>query len=122
MAGHALILDLRITSAIVDNILYTATLLPITMFLTKTMPGRIQESSGGAVSGACFGGNGTIIGASANVVTTGIMEKPDTSNVLPVHEAGGSHNDHSPDSVLGLPANSLLGSSENSVYARGPRT
>jgi Na+/H+ antiporter NhaD/arsenite permease-like protein len=25
--------------------------------------------------GACYGGNGTIIGASANVITTGIAEK-----------------------------------------------
>lgn len=64
------------TSAIVDNIPYTATLLPITMFLTKTMPGADSGVLWWALSlGACFGGNGTIIGASANVVTTGIMEK-----------------------------------------------
>jgi Na+/H+ antiporter NhaD/arsenite permease-like protein len=65
-----------ITSAIVDNIPYTATMLPITMFLTKTMPGAESGVLWWALSlGACFGGNGTIIGASANVVTTGIMEK-----------------------------------------------
>ncbi len=64
------------TSAIVDNIPYTATMLPITLFLTKTMPGAESGVLWWALSlGACFGGNGTIIGASANVVTTGIMEK-----------------------------------------------
>ncbi|HMK36926.1 MAG TPA: ArsB/NhaD family transporter [Desulfomonilaceae bacterium] len=64
------------TSAIVDNIPYTATMLPITMFLTKTMPGAESGVLWWALSlGACFGGNGTIIGASANVVTTGIAEK-----------------------------------------------
>jgi Na+/H+ antiporter NhaD/arsenite permease-like protein len=64
------------TSAIVDNIPYTATMLPITMFLTKTMPGADSGVLWWALSlGACFGGNGTIIGASANVVTTGIMER-----------------------------------------------
>ncbi|MBI5252362.1 MAG: anion permease [Desulfomonile tiedjei] len=65
-----------ITSAIVDNIPYTATMLPITLFLTKTMPGAESGVLWWALAlGACFGGNGTIIGASANVVTTGIAEK-----------------------------------------------
>ena len=63
-------------SAIVDNIPYTATMLPITLFLTKTMPGAETGVLWWALAlGACFGGNGTIIGASANVVTTGIAEK-----------------------------------------------
>ncbi len=65
-----------ITSAIVDNIPYTATMLPVVMFLTKTLPGAESGVLWWALAlGACFGGNGTIIGASANVVTTGIAEK-----------------------------------------------
>jgi Na+/H+ antiporter NhaD/arsenite permease-like protein len=65
-----------IASAIVDNIPYTATMLPITLFLTKTLPGAESGVLWWALAlGACFGGNGTIIGASANVVTTGIAEK-----------------------------------------------
>ena len=63
-------------SAIVDNIPFTATMLPIVAFLTKTIPGA---ESGvlwwGLALGACFGGNATVIGASANVITTGIAEK-----------------------------------------------
>lgn len=65
-----------ITSAIVDNIPYTATMLPIVLFLNKAIPGAESGVLWWALSlGACFGGNGTIIGASANVVTTGIAEK-----------------------------------------------
>jgi Na+/H+ antiporter NhaD/arsenite permease-like protein len=63
-------------SAIVDNIPYTATMLPVVMFLGKTLPGAETGVLWWALAlGACFGGNGTIIGASANVVTTGIAEK-----------------------------------------------
>jgi Na+/H+ antiporter NhaD/arsenite permease-like protein len=63
-------------SAIVDNIPYTATMLPIVLFLNKTIPGAETGVLWWALAlGACFGGNGTIIGASANVVTTGIAEK-----------------------------------------------
>ncbi len=64
------------SSAIIDNIPYTATMLPIVAFLGKTIPGGESGVLWWALSlGACFGGNGTIIGASANVVTTGIAEK-----------------------------------------------
>ena len=65
-----------IASAIVDNIPFTATMLPITAFLGTTIPGAETGVLWWALAlGACFGGNGTIIGASANVVTTGIAEK-----------------------------------------------
>jgi Na+/H+ antiporter NhaD/arsenite permease-like protein len=65
-----------ILSAIVDNIPFTATMLPVVAFLTKTMPGAESGVLWWALAlGACFGGNGTIIGASANVITTGIAEK-----------------------------------------------
>lgn len=65
-----------IASAIVDNIPYTATMLPIVAFLNTTIPGAESGVLWWSLAlGACFGGNGTIIGASANVVTTGIAEK-----------------------------------------------
>jgi Na+/H+ antiporter NhaD/arsenite permease-like protein len=51
-------------------------MLPITAFLGTTIPGAETGVLWWALAlGACFGGNGTIIGASANVVTTGIAEK-----------------------------------------------
>ncbi len=65
-----------IASAIVDNIPYTATMLPIVAFLNKTIPGAESGVLWWALAlGACFGGNGSVIGASANVVTTGIAER-----------------------------------------------
>lgn len=64
-----------IMSAFVDNIPFTATMLPIVAYLTKVIPGAESGVLWWALAlGACFGGNGTIIGASANVVTMGIAE------------------------------------------------
>jgi len=65
-----------IMSAFVDNIPFTATMLPITTYLTKVIPGAAETNVlwWALALGACFGGNGTMIGASANVVTVGIAE------------------------------------------------
>jgi Na+/H+ antiporter NhaD/arsenite permease-like protein len=65
-----------IMSAFIDNIPFTATMLPITAYLTNVIPGAAdQHVLWWALSlGACLGGNGTMIGASANVVTMGIAE------------------------------------------------
>jgi len=63
-----------IMSAFVDNIPFTATMLPIVYYLTKVIPGSENTLWWALAVGACFGGNGTIIGASANVVTMGIAE------------------------------------------------
>jgi Na+/H+ antiporter NhaD/arsenite permease-like protein len=65
-----------IMSAFVDNIPFTATMLPITAYLTKVIPGAAETNVlwWALALGACFGGNGTMIGASANVVTVGIAE------------------------------------------------
>jgi Na+/H+ antiporter NhaD/arsenite permease-like protein len=65
-----------LASAAVDNIPFTATMLPIVAFLNTTIPGAESGVLWWALAlGACFGGNGTMIGASANVVTVGLAEK-----------------------------------------------
>jgi Na+/H+ antiporter NhaD/arsenite permease-like protein len=65
-----------ILSAIIDNIPFTATMLPIVAYLTGVIPGAEGGILWWALSlGACLGGNGTMIGASANVVTVGMLEK-----------------------------------------------
>jgi len=65
-----------ISSAIVDNIPFTATMLPIVGYLSQVIPGGESMVLWWALSiGACYGGNGTLIGASANVVTAGLAEK-----------------------------------------------
>ncbi len=65
-----------IASAFIDNIPFTATMLPIIAFLNQTIPGAESGVLWWSLSlGACLGGNGTMIGASANVVTVGMAEK-----------------------------------------------
>ena len=63
-----------IMSAFVDNIPFTATMLPIVAYLSQVIPGAENTLWWALALGACYGGNGTIIGASANVVTIGIAE------------------------------------------------
>ncbi|MBU4353777.1 MAG: ArsB/NhaD family transporter [Proteobacteria bacterium] len=65
-----------IASAFIDNIPFTATMLPIVAFLNQTIPGAESGVLWWSLAlGACLGGNGTMIGASANVVTVGLSEK-----------------------------------------------
>jgi Na+/H+ antiporter NhaD/arsenite permease-like protein len=65
-----------IASAIIDNIPFTATMLPIVAYLTTAIPGAQSGILWWALAlGACLGGNGTMIGASANVVTVGMAER-----------------------------------------------
>jgi len=63
-----------IMSAFVDNIPFTATMLPIVAYLSQVIPGSGNTLWWALALGACLGGNGTMIGASANVVTIGIAE------------------------------------------------
>jgi Na+/H+ antiporter NhaD/arsenite permease-like protein len=61
-------------SAVVDNIPYTATAIPVVHRLTQG--GMNNEALWWALSlGACLGGNLTIIGASANVVVANVAER-----------------------------------------------
>jgi len=64
-----------IASAFVDNIPFTATMLPIVAFLNQSMEVPNDVLWWSLALGACLGGNGTMIGASANVVTVGLAEK-----------------------------------------------
>jgi len=62
-----------IASAIVDNIPLTAAMIPLIHDLGATMD--VYPLWWALALGACLGGNGTIIGASANVVVIGIAER-----------------------------------------------
>jgi Na+/H+ antiporter NhaD/arsenite permease-like protein len=65
-----------IASAFIDNIPFTATMLPIVLFMSESF-GLPKDNVlwWSLALGACLGGNGTMIGASANVVTVGMAEK-----------------------------------------------
>jgi len=64
-------------SGIIDNIPFTAAMLPVVGFLTRTIPGAsTSQALFYALSiGAAMGGNSSLIGASANLVTAGIAEQ-----------------------------------------------
>jgi Na+/H+ antiporter NhaD/arsenite permease-like protein len=65
-----------IASAFIDNIPFTATMLPIVLFLSESFGLPKDNVLWWSLSlGACLGGNGTMIGASANVVTVGLAER-----------------------------------------------
>lgn len=62
-------------SMIVANIPFTAAMLPVVGFLTATVPGAQGKVLFYCLSvGSAMGGNGSLIGASANMVTAGIAE------------------------------------------------
>lgn len=60
-------------SGVVDNIPYTATMIPVVESLTHTMAG--QPLWWCLALGACLGGNATLVGASANVVMASLSER-----------------------------------------------
>jgi len=67
-----------IASAFVDNIPFVATMIPLIhkMGALAGMSPQALEPLWWALSlGACLGGNGTVIGASANVIVAGLAEK-----------------------------------------------
>ncbi len=65
-----------VLSMIVANIPFTAAMLPVVGYLTLTVPGAESKVLFYCLSvGAAMGGNGTLIGASANLVTAGIAER-----------------------------------------------
>ncbi len=82
MVGDSLLLAMlavtwisAVLSMIIANIPFTAAMLPVIAFLTATVPGAESKVLFYCLSvGAAMGGNGSLIGASANMVTAGISE------------------------------------------------
>jgi Na+/H+ antiporter NhaD/arsenite permease-like protein len=64
-----------IASAFIDNIPYTATMIPVVMQIAHDLNIDLGPMIWALAFGACLGGNGTLIGASANVVTAGMAEE-----------------------------------------------
>lgn len=62
-------------SMVIANIPFTAAMLPVIGFLTATVPGAESKALFFCLSvGSAMGGNGSLIGASANMVTAGIAD------------------------------------------------
>lgn len=64
-----------VLSAFIDNIPYVIVSIPIVMTLSTTLPGNTEVLWWALALGACLGGNGTMVGASANVTLIGLAEK-----------------------------------------------
>ncbi|HHH41995.1 MAG TPA: citrate transporter [Chloroflexi bacterium] len=63
-------------SALVANIPFAAAMLPVAAYLTQTIPGAGNNVLYWALAlGTCLGGNATLIGAAANIVTAGVAER-----------------------------------------------
>ena len=67
-------------STVIANIPFTAAMLPVVGFLSGTVPGAHSKVLFYCLSvGSAMGGNGSLIGASANMVTAGIAERAGSS-------------------------------------------
>ena len=64
-----------VASAFIDNIPYTATMIPIVLQISQGANVDLGPLIWALAFGACLGGNGTLIGASANVVMAGMSEE-----------------------------------------------
>ena len=64
-----------IASAFIDNIPYTITMIPVVLQISTSLNLDLGPMIWALAFGACLGGNGTLIGASANVVTAGMSEE-----------------------------------------------
>jgi Na+/H+ antiporter NhaD/arsenite permease-like protein len=64
-----------IISGFLDNIPFTITMIPIIHLMLETNPIPNNILWWALAFGACFGGNITMIGSSANIVSIGIAKK-----------------------------------------------
>src|SRR4051812_3852397 len=76
-AGYSILWAAAILSAILDNIPFVATMIPLIKSMAPAFGGadKIEPLWWCLALGACLGGNGTLIGASANLVIAGLGER-----------------------------------------------
>ncbi|MFO8037023.1 MAG: SLC13 family permease [Anaerolineales bacterium] len=83
LVGESLVLTMMtvtwmsaLFSMVVANIPFTTAMLPVVAFLSTTVPGADNKVLYYCLSvGAAMGGNGSLIGASANMITAGIAQR-----------------------------------------------
>jgi Na+/H+ antiporter NhaD/arsenite permease-like protein len=76
-AGYSILWAASILSGILDNIPFVATMIPLIKSMAPAFGGadKIEPLWWCLALGACLGGNGTLIGASANLVIAGLGER-----------------------------------------------
>ncbi len=77
ITGQAILWVSAVASAIVDNIPFVATMIPMIQSMAPVYGGAVQIEPlwWSLALGACLGGNGTLIGASANLIVAGMAER-----------------------------------------------
>ena len=66
-----------VASAVVDNIPFVATMIPVIKSMAPTFGGAeyLMPLWWSLALGACLGGNGSLVGASANLIVAGFAER-----------------------------------------------
>lgn len=64
-----------VSTTFINSIPYTATMISVIENMGSTMQGNIDPLWWALSLGACFGGNGTLIGAAANIIVAGFTQK-----------------------------------------------
>jgi len=64
-----------IASAFLDNIPFVATMIPLIKSMAELSHTDVTPLWWALALGACLGGNGTLVGASANVIASGMLNK-----------------------------------------------
>jgi Na+/H+ antiporter NhaD/arsenite permease-like protein len=77
LTAQAILWVSAIASAVVDNIPFVATMIPLIQSMAPVYGGgqHIEPLWWALSLGACLGGNGTLIGASANLIVAGLAER-----------------------------------------------
>jgi Na+/H+ antiporter NhaD/arsenite permease-like protein len=75
--AYAILWASAVLSAVIDNIPFVATMIPVIKSMAPAMggPEQLMPLWWALSLGACLGGNGTLIGASANLTVAGIAER-----------------------------------------------
>ena len=84
LAIFVIVVGVGTLSTVIANIPLAASMLPVVEFLSGTIPGGNSKVLYYALSmGAAMGGNGTVVGAEANLVTAGITSQAGKSRWKP---------------------------------------
>ena len=77
LTALTILLISAIVSAIVDNITFVATMIPLIKSMAPTFGGaeNLMPLWWSLALGACLGGNGSLVGASANLIVAGFAER-----------------------------------------------
>ncbi|MSO69721.1 MAG: hypothetical protein EXQ98_05520 [Alphaproteobacteria bacterium] len=75
--AYAVLWVSAVLSAVIDNIPFVATMIPVIKSMAPAMggPEQLMPLWWALSLGACLGGNGTLIGASANLTVAGLAER-----------------------------------------------